>query len=393
LAISIAGLLGPSLPTGTAVAQTETQTQDTAVKTLQMARSALLGVWRGSYVCGQGETGVELSFTELGDDGVVVGTFSFFNLPGRSNVKNGEYTLIGKLDLRTRELYLSPGKWIKQPPGYTPVGFSAPLPSLGVRKIFGRITFPGCNQIYADKTDHQPVTADVTPPSSSSSPPQIPSCKPGTDLPNPASTSEMARCAENSFAYYASRGCLSYFIEHRKEKNQECYDVDFNNNTLRFQELKQDALKKDRDSKRDKILSAAAELSKEKGYRLITTEEMQLDARDIADTHEKISLIGRYVKDNNKEYILPLQDIDLYNTAAYWKMKILILTANASRALRKTILDYPAAGAPPIVQLTRPLGVVILGTAALCEYTNEYGVKTEDNVPCVSVNDGWKIDD
>jgi hypothetical protein len=52
-------------------------------RSLELARGTLLGVWRGSYVCAQGETGVELSFTDIHDDGVVSGTFNFFNLPGQ----------------------------------------------------------------------------------------------------------------------------------------------------------------------------------------------------------------------------------------------------------------------------------------------------------------------
>jgi hypothetical protein len=118
---------------------------------LQTARSTLLGVWRGSYVCGQGETGVQLSFNELRSDGGITGTFSFFSLPGQNNAANGECTLTGQLDLAGQQLSFDPGTWINQPPGYAAVGFSAPIPSPTAPKIVGTITYPGCSQINANK--------------------------------------------------------------------------------------------------------------------------------------------------------------------------------------------------------------------------------------------------
>jgi hypothetical protein len=121
------------------------------VNPLQAERSSLLGVWRGSYACLQGETGVELAFTGIRDDGVVIGTFKFFNLPGHSNAANGEFTLAGRLNIGDHKLYFTPGNWISQPPGYVPFSFSISFPSMGERRIQGTITFPGCTQIYADK--------------------------------------------------------------------------------------------------------------------------------------------------------------------------------------------------------------------------------------------------
>ena len=173
----VAGLLGSSLPTDIAVAQNKTQIAGASFGTLQTARNALLGVWRGSYVCAQGETGVELSFTQLHTDGVVVGTFSFFNLPGHNNSESGEYTLIGRLDVGTGELFVNPGRWIRQPPGYAPVGFSASFAS--ANRILGRViaNFPGCSQIYADKSNgasqyQQPLITRVTWPPPSATPSQ-----------------------------------------------------------------------------------------------------------------------------------------------------------------------------------------------------------------------------
>jgi hypothetical protein len=139
---------GDSLPgLADAPARPPSTVPGSAQDLLQIARSRLLGVWRGSYVCSQGETGVDLAFSELFDDGAVLGTFSFYNLPGQGNSASGAYTLIGQLDVGHRTIYLDPGTWIRRPPGYAPVGVAISFPSSGERAISGTITNSGCSQI------------------------------------------------------------------------------------------------------------------------------------------------------------------------------------------------------------------------------------------------------
>lgn len=119
---------------------------------IQLARSRLLGVWRGSYVCSQGETGVDLSFSEVHNDGTIIGTFTFYSLAGQSNSASGAYTLTGQLDIGNQIIYLDPGTWIRQPPGYGPVGVSISFPSSGEHAIKGTIMSSGCGQISVAKT-------------------------------------------------------------------------------------------------------------------------------------------------------------------------------------------------------------------------------------------------
>jgi hypothetical protein len=85
---------------------------------IRQARAALLGVWRGHYLCGQGETGAEVSFTEMSDAGEVRGVFRFFNLPGHSNALPGAYYVAGRYDVASHALRMEPTAWIQQPPGY-----------------------------------------------------------------------------------------------------------------------------------------------------------------------------------------------------------------------------------------------------------------------------------
>jgi hypothetical protein len=44
------------------------------------ARQRLMGIWRGTYRCQQGETGLALTIEELSDDGNVKAVFSFYDL-------------------------------------------------------------------------------------------------------------------------------------------------------------------------------------------------------------------------------------------------------------------------------------------------------------------------
>jgi hypothetical protein len=94
--------------------------------------------------------GVELAFTELRADGTVSATFSFFNLPGRSNAAEGKFNLNGRYDLASGSLSMTPGAWIRQPAGYFSAGFSA-VYRPPARTIAGTISNTACGQITVTK--------------------------------------------------------------------------------------------------------------------------------------------------------------------------------------------------------------------------------------------------
>jgi uncharacterized protein YraI len=75
----------------------------------------LVGVWEGSYLAGQGETG--LTLTVFKDGSNYRATFEFYNLSGRTNAAEGSY----RMNVSTeRGRYLLKGyEWIKQPGGYS----------------------------------------------------------------------------------------------------------------------------------------------------------------------------------------------------------------------------------------------------------------------------------
>jgi len=123
--------------------------------------SDLLGVWGGSSSCSQGEIGVELSLKELQADGAVSGSLRFFNLPGQNNTADGEYTLGGRYYDKDRTLYLQPGNWIKQPPGYSMANFTLTFYS-GEQALKGRVANVACSTISVTRnggTASPPSTA------------------------------------------------------------------------------------------------------------------------------------------------------------------------------------------------------------------------------------------
>lgn len=72
--------------------------------------------WRGSYSCGQGDTGLEVTLRPLGQ-GRLEGTLSFFPLPANPGVPRGCYRVTGQAD-PTGGVELRGGQWVRQPPGY-----------------------------------------------------------------------------------------------------------------------------------------------------------------------------------------------------------------------------------------------------------------------------------
>jgi len=111
---------------------------------------ALSGEWAGIYRCVQGQTAVVVALT-LEAGGTVSGTFTFGNLPGRSNAKDGKYRLVGTFDEKAGKLTLRPDGWIDQPEGYMQVGFAADL-DRDAERFIGRIEAQGCSTIVIEKS-------------------------------------------------------------------------------------------------------------------------------------------------------------------------------------------------------------------------------------------------
>jgi hypothetical protein len=143
---------------GLAFGESETYAQD--VRAWQTAREILRGTWRGSYHCAQGDSGVELSFSELHDDGFIRGTFRFFDLPGKNNTAGGgRFVIGGNYNIADGTLLLSPGAWLHRPPGdWDSVAFSVRLTPDG-RTLEGKIHNLTCTEISVSKASNEPSSA------------------------------------------------------------------------------------------------------------------------------------------------------------------------------------------------------------------------------------------
>lgn len=133
-------MLGPAAQAG----------ESSAPESSAKAESDVLsGDWAGVYQCRQGHTAVVVSLA-LESGGSVSGTFTFGNLPGRINAEEGEYRIVGTFDAATGHLSMQPNGWIKQPFGYSPVGFMADLDGTA-QHLTGHVDFAGCSRISMDR--------------------------------------------------------------------------------------------------------------------------------------------------------------------------------------------------------------------------------------------------
>ena len=76
--------------------------------------SEIVGTWEGSYTATQGETGLTLTVYSNG-----TARFEFYNLPGHTNSKNGQYTMTVNYNSGTGEYSLVGRDWIDRPSGYS----------------------------------------------------------------------------------------------------------------------------------------------------------------------------------------------------------------------------------------------------------------------------------
>jgi hypothetical protein len=82
----------------------------------QVSESDLVGVWKGSYFAGQGETALILNVYE--ERGAYMAIFDFYNLPGKSNSREGKYYMQVSYNRLREKFYLKGIEWIEQPSGY-----------------------------------------------------------------------------------------------------------------------------------------------------------------------------------------------------------------------------------------------------------------------------------
>lgn len=100
----------------------EADTDDTDDAGEPTGGEAVAGTWVGTYTCPQGDTGLELTIEDDGDDEVIA-TFAFSPLSSNPDVEPGAFTMTGTFD--DGELELEPDEWIDQPEGYAMIGLES----------------------------------------------------------------------------------------------------------------------------------------------------------------------------------------------------------------------------------------------------------------------------
>jgi len=77
----------------------------------------LVGVWEGYYTGGnQGETGLTLTIYKEGEEYMAIS--HFYNLPGRSNTREGRFYMKVSYDPSTGKFFLKAHEWILRPGSY-----------------------------------------------------------------------------------------------------------------------------------------------------------------------------------------------------------------------------------------------------------------------------------
>lgn len=103
------------------------------------------GEWVGTYLCGQGETGLTL-YLRSESGGAVAGLFHFWPLASNPEAAEGCFLMAGRPSGgKLPELRLTAGRWLLQPPDYVTVDLAATLDADG--QFVGTVGGPGCTSV------------------------------------------------------------------------------------------------------------------------------------------------------------------------------------------------------------------------------------------------------
>jgi hypothetical protein len=104
--------------------------------------------WKGSYVCGQGETGLTVTIDEVLPDGRMSGAFEFYPLNASSEGASGRFEIFVIVGDDMRAVQAVPGPWVERPFGFNSVGFDAELRE---DRLVGKILDSNCGTMDVAK--------------------------------------------------------------------------------------------------------------------------------------------------------------------------------------------------------------------------------------------------
>lgn len=117
-----------------------------ADKTQQQAK-AFEGKWIGSYICGQGSTGLTLSISTTLTG--MSATFEFYPTKENPAVESGSFTMTGQFR-EDGAFSLQPGAWIKRPSGYNTVELRGRMNGR-MNQLAGDVVLGGCQTFSVNK--------------------------------------------------------------------------------------------------------------------------------------------------------------------------------------------------------------------------------------------------
>ena len=114
-------------------APTESSAADDTLAETSIVPDATIGLWRGTYKCGQGLTGLDL-LIEQDQDGGLVAEFHFYAVPSNPGVPSGRFRMSGSVTpASVVRLLASDDDWIDRPRGYIVVGLVGSISSDGAQ--------------------------------------------------------------------------------------------------------------------------------------------------------------------------------------------------------------------------------------------------------------------
>lgn len=154
-------LAGPGdQPTGRGTAGTPDAGPKPTGRTGNTGGLDFAGRWEGTYVCGQGVTGLTLRVVDESNGNVdqVSAVFSFHAVAENPSVPSGEFTMSGQVDRARQRLALRAGQWVDQPPNYVTVDLdgTGAVSATGTMVLTGSVIGPGCSSFSLTRTDPPP---------------------------------------------------------------------------------------------------------------------------------------------------------------------------------------------------------------------------------------------
>lgn len=108
--------------------------------------SAIVGKWRGSYTCMQGNTGLLLTVART-DGGTLSGEFAFFAVAGNPGVPDGRFVVDVSFSPGSGHVEFKAVEWIERPNDYLMVDLAGQLSEDG-RRIDGKVQYSGCADFH-----------------------------------------------------------------------------------------------------------------------------------------------------------------------------------------------------------------------------------------------------